>query len=155
MRQVGSDYLLSHTYRWNPPLLRLLETPRPCQFRESWEFQWTLAHSSCFGQSKGANSWRIINRLTGWHLSPRFSIANSQTLKGHGGDWDWQLELDSAGNWTIKNLATLCFLAPGGSGRGGLAVVCDSGVVNDLDKNWRLWYVGTVVPLIWYRIVSC
>lgn len=140
----GTGDLLSHTYTCNPPVLQPPPHPqRPSQFRESWQFQWALAHSWCYDISVGAdiNSWRIINRLTRIALSPRFQPQTQQTLRGHGLDLDWELELDSAYNWKIRNHANSCFLR-----QSGAAVACDERKFSMAGgcKSWVLRYVRLI-----------
>lgn len=113
IQNVGTGGLLRHTYLHNPATIRPPPIcQRPSQYRESWEFQWTLVHTTCHNTdtAAGSNSWRIINRLTRAHLSPRFWVITPKTLPGHGSDLDWQLDLDPSYNWKIRNWRSSCLL---------------------------------------------
>lgn len=153
IQSIGCGHFLSHSYCFNTPiLLPLPDSPRPSQYRESWEFQWALAHSSCFDSgSMPANSWRIINRLTNRHLSRRFTIKTPQSFSEGGDDLLWQLELDPSGNWTIRNRVTSYLLEQGSSSRGGgTAVTCDDRKFTQAGggKSWRLVYVCNLATML-------
>lgn len=156
IQNAGTGDLLSHSYPWNPPVL--LQSPsssRSSEYRESWEFQWTLAHSWCYDMSVGAyiNSWRIINRLTRGYLSPRFDVQKPQNLKGHNKDLDWELELDVSHNWKLKNRVTSCLLRQTSIARGGgTAAMCDDRrfTMEGSCMSWALRYIHSLplFPLV-------
>lgn len=151
---------LTHTYTCNPPvLLPSPRSPLPSEYRESWEFQWTLAHSRGYDidVSASLNSWRIINRLTRVPLSPRFAVQTPQILKGHGRDLSWELELDPSYNWKLRNRVTACFLGQSSQSCGeGTAVVCDEKVftMGGGMKSWILRYVR-MIPLSRFESPIC
>lgn len=132
IQNAGTGELLSHKYVCNPPiLLPSPESPRPCQDRESWQFQWTLTHGK-FYDSKftgGRNAWRIVNRLTGAGLSCLFNNITPKTLQDHGPSFLWKLELDPSCNWKIANITTSCLLEKSTTasfGGTGTAVICEN-----------------------------
>lgn len=153
IQNSGTGNLLSHTYLCNPP--SLLTPPRllpPSEYRESWEFQWALAHSQGYEISINAylNSWRIVNRLTRAPLSPRFEVQTPQTLKGHNKDLAWELELDPTYNWKLRNRESGCFLSQSAIPCGdGTAASCDEKVFTKGEgwQSWVLRYVLITVPL--------
>lgn len=144
IQNSGTGELLNHTYACNPPiLLRVPDSPQQSEYRESWQFQWTLAHSRCYDTAVGSdiNSWHIINRLTHTHLSPRFGDETPETLAGHGHELDWELELDPSRNWKIRNRVTSCFLRHSGVRDGeGSSVLCDEKrfTMDGGTKSWAL-----------------
>lgn len=146
IQNSGTGDLLSHTYTCNPPvLLPAPESLRLSEYRESWEFQWTLAHSWCYNMHVGAyiNSWRIINRLTRVGISPRFGDETPETLSGHGHEFDWELELDPSYRWKLRNRATSCFLRQAGvEGSTRKSVVCDEKMftMEGGSKSWVFMY---------------
>lgn len=138
--------LLSHTYSWNPPvLLPPPSSPRLSEYRESWEFQWTLAHSRSYDGNIGAhiNSWRIINRLTREALTSGFPVHTPETITVLHKDLDWELELDQSYNWKLRNRFTSCLLRQSSTPRGeGTAPLCDEKLFTKGGaKSWVFRYV--------------
>lgn len=159
IQNAGTGDLLSHSYLWNSPvLLHPPSSPIPSEYRESWEFQWTLAHSWCYDMNVGAyiNSWRIINRLTRKPLSPRFEAQTPQNFKGYNKNLDWELELDPSYNWKLKNRFTSCLLRQTSVPRGGgTAAMCDNRMFTGEGGNmsWVLRYICSL-SFYWHRSIK-
>lgn len=146
IQNVGTGHLLSQNYPWNPPILFPPPSPQKAsQHRETWGFQWCLVH-----EGSAANSWRIINRLTGQLLSPRFSRVDSpRTLAAYDEDREWSLQPDPSRNWIIKSRVTSFLLERGSyNSGGGTAVTCHDSkfALNGGKKSWILGYVCITIP---------
>lgn len=104
--------MLRQNYVYNAPMLAPAPNPATqSQHQEQWDFQWTLAHSKCFGSSADErNSWCIINRRTRARLSPHFGNIKVEHLSGRYNNLAWKLELDTACNWKIINRKSGCLL---------------------------------------------
>lgn len=153
IQNAGSGELLSHTYPWNPPVLQPPpSSPQPPQYRESYQFQWTLAHSWCYhlGVGPDINSWRIINRLTRNSLCSQFTPYTPGTIRHHNQDLDWELELDPSYNWKIRNRSNSCYLAQSiAPPDSGTTVVCnEKRFTRGGSKSWVLRYVRVIAGFL-------
>lgn len=151
IQNSGTGKLLSHTYSWNPPaLLPPPNLPQPSQYRESYQFQWTLAHSWCYDHRVSAyiNSWRIINRLTRDSLCGKFTPYSPETIRHLNQNLDWELELDSSYNWKLRNRSNSCYLAQ--SIALPDSVVCDEKIfaAKGGSKSWVLRYVHATMSFL-------
>lgn len=153
IQNVGTGDLLSQKYLYNSPvLLAPPESPKPCQDRDSWQFQWTLIHSKYYDRkyAGGRNSWRIVNRLTGAGLSYFFGNITPEEHPHHPSSFTWKLELDPSCNWKIASIASSCFLEQSSTAGPGAAPVCGQQkfVLKGGAMSWVLRYVPRYLPVM-------